>query len=184
MLDAEDRTVALLARYWLYSSGEADTELCTAALNILLDRVNRPGIAANEEEAEAALHKDIVAKFNAGLELASALQSGDLANKRLSVIAHRASALSPSVLFQEIQLLSAAGEGPEMRLALNQHMDFWRAVLRNLPKVARSNQVLDKVSAGKTVHFMGVSLHNAQTGGVDEVCVVCKAETITLTKGF
>ncbi|KZV76540.1 hypothetical protein PENSPDRAFT_646298 [Peniophora sp. CONT] len=167
VLAPEDYTMALLARYWFYSSGEADTELCTAALNILLDSVNRPGILPNEDE-EAALRNDIVTKLNSGLEMASGLQGGDLARKRLSAIADRTSALSPGVLFQELQLLSGAVEEPDVRLAIAQHTDFWRAILQVLPRAAKSSQVLDKVAAGKMLHFLGVSLHNAQAEGMDE----------------
>lgn len=173
MLDPEDPTFALLARYWLYSTGEDDTELCTAALSILLDPVNRPGIVADDEEEETVLRNKIVVRLNAGFEAASGLQGRDLANRRLSVIAARASVLSPPVLFQELQLLSAAVENPEVRLAMAQHVDFWRTLLQALPKAAKSSQVLDKVAAGKMLHFLGVSLHNAKAEGMDEVCIAC-----------
>ena len=168
MLTPEDLTIPLLSRYWLHSTGEADTELCTAALNILLDPVNRPGILADENE-EAELYGRITARLNAGLEEASQLQGEDLAKKRLSVIADRAPALTPSVLFQELRLLSSAAETPDMRLAQAQHAEFWHAILQALPKAARSNEGLDKIAAGKILHFLGVSLHNANAGGVDEV---------------
>lgn len=168
MLAPEDHTIALLARYWLYATGEADTELCTAALNILLDPVNRPGIVEDEEE-ETGIRNQIMAKLNDGLQVASGLQGSDLAKKRLSVIAERASALSPTVLFQELQLLAAAVMELEVRLAVSRHTDFWRAILQGMPNAAKSIEVLDKVAAGKMLHFMGVSLHNASADGVDEV---------------